>query len=41
MDNCDARRTFGWRVEVSVEKLLSEIAGHAESNPDWLEKSGL
>lgn len=41
MDNCDARRTFGWRVEVSVDKLLSEIAGHAESNPDWLEKSGL
>ena len=41
MDNCDAQRSFGWRVEISLEKLLSEIAGHAERNPDWLEKSGL
>jgi CDP-paratose 2-epimerase len=41
MDNCDAQRTFGWRVEVSVETLLSEIAEHAERNPDWLEKSSL
>jgi hypothetical protein len=28
-------------VEVSLEKLLTEIAGHAERNPDWLETSGL
>jgi CDP-paratose 2-epimerase len=41
MDNCDSQRTFGWRVEVSVDTLLSEIAEHAERNPDWLEKSGL
>ncbi len=41
MDNCDAQRTFGWRVEVSIDTLLSEIAEHAERNPDWLEKSGL
>ena len=41
MDNCDAQRTFGWRLEVSLDSLLSEIAGHAERNPDWLEKSGL
>lgn len=41
MDNCDAQRTFGWRVEVSVDTLLSEIGEHAERNPDWLEKSGL
>ena len=41
MDNCDAQRTFGWRVEVPIDTLLSEIADHAERNPDWLEKSGL
>jgi CDP-paratose 2-epimerase len=41
MDNCDAQRSFGWRVNVSLEKLLTEIAGHAEGHPDWLEISGL
>ena len=41
MDNCDAQRTFGWRLEVSLDAILAEIAGHAERNPDWLEKSGL
>jgi len=41
MDNCDAQRSFGWRVEVSLEKILTEIAGHAERHPDWLEISGL
>lgn len=41
MDSCDAQRAFGWRLEVSIDALLGEIAGHAERNPDWLEKSGL
>lgn len=41
MDNCDALRSFGWRVEVSTATLLDEIAEHARRNPDWLEKSGL
>jgi len=41
MDNCDAQRAFGWRVEISLEALLSEIASHAERHPDWLETSGL
>jgi CDP-paratose 2-epimerase len=41
MDNCDAQRAFGWRVEVPIESLLNDIAQHAERNPDWLEKSGL
>jgi CDP-paratose 2-epimerase len=41
MDNCNAQKTFGWRVEVQLQALLSEIAEHAERNPDWLEKSGL
>ena len=41
MDNCDAQRTFGWRVETSIDTLLGEIADHAGRNPDWLETSGL
>ncbi len=41
MDNCDARRTFGWHLEASLPSILEEIAQHAEANPDWLEKSGL
>jgi CDP-paratose 2-epimerase len=41
MDNCDAQRTFRWQPEIPIETLLAEIAGHAELNPDWLEKSGL
>jgi CDP-paratose 2-epimerase len=41
MDSCDAQRAFGWRVETSMDTLLSEIASHAEQNPDWLGKSGL
>jgi CDP-paratose 2-epimerase len=41
MDNSDAQRDFGWRVEIPIENILSQIARHAECNPDWLERSGL
>ena len=41
MDACDAQRSFGWTPEVSLEALLTEIAEHAERNPDWLGTSGL
>lgn len=41
MDNGDAQRDFGWRVETPIEEILRQIAGHAEQNPDWLERSGL
>lgn len=41
LDSHDAERDFDWRVETSLEDLLSEIAFHAESNPDWLALSGL
>jgi len=41
MDSSDAERDFGWRVGSSLEQILDEIAQHAESHPDWLEKSGL
>jgi CDP-paratose 2-epimerase len=41
MDNHDAEVDFDWRAEVSIENLLTQIACHAEQNPDWLERSGL
>ena len=41
MDNCDARKSFGWNLKIPLASILEEIAQHAESNPDWLEKSGL
>ncbi len=41
MDNHDAESDFGWHPEISLESLLGQIADHAQSNPDWLERSGL
>jgi CDP-paratose 2-epimerase len=41
MDSSDAERDFGWRVGFPLEQILDEIAQHAESHPDWLERSGL
>ena len=42
MDHGDAQqRDFSWRVEISIEEILHEIACHAEQNPEWLERSGL
>jgi CDP-paratose 2-epimerase len=39
MDSSDAKRDFGWCVESPLENILAEIAQHAESHPDWLERS--
>lgn len=41
MDNSEAERDFGWRVEIPIEDILDQIASHAEKNPDWLDTSGL
>jgi CDP-paratose 2-epimerase len=41
MDNHEAETDFGWRPEIPMQSLLSQIACHAERNPDWLERSGL
>jgi CDP-paratose 2-epimerase len=40
MDSSDAQRDFGWRIELTLENVLEEIAQHAESHRDWLELSG-
>ncbi|MGA2216070.1 MAG: NAD-dependent epimerase/dehydratase family protein [Bryobacteraceae bacterium] len=39
MDSSDAERDFVWRVEMPMERVLEEIAQHAERHPDWLEIS--
>jgi CDP-paratose 2-epimerase len=39
MDSSDAERDFGWRIEIPMERVFDEIAQHAESHPDWLERS--
>jgi len=41
MDNGEAAKDFGWRLGVALPEILEEIASHAQSNPDWLERSGL
>jgi CDP-paratose 2-epimerase len=41
MDNSAAQLDFGWSPHISLGETLSEIAGHAEGHPDWLERSGL
>jgi CDP-paratose 2-epimerase len=41
MDNSRAASDFGWSPALSAEKILSEIACHAEEHPDWLEIAGL
>jgi CDP-paratose 2-epimerase len=40
MDNRDANSDFAWQPEVTMEEILAQIAGHAEQNRDWLERSG-
>ncbi len=41
MDSGAAIRDFDWRIETEMESVLREIADHAETNPDWLQRSGL
>lgn len=41
MDNSDVARDFGWSIQMPLPELLEDIAHHAESNSDWLERSGL
>jgi CDP-paratose 2-epimerase len=41
MDNREVERDFHWSPATAMPALLEEIARHAESNPDWLQRSGL
>lgn len=40
MDSSKARETWDWQPQTSLNEILTEIALHAEQNPNWLELSG-
>jgi CDP-paratose 2-epimerase len=39
MDNTEASKDFGWRIEMPIVAILEDIARHAEQHPEWLEVS--
>jgi CDP-paratose 2-epimerase len=40
MDSTRARRNFDWEPEMTLPKILDEIAAHVEAHPDWLSLAG-
>lgn len=40
MDSSLAKKMWGWEPQISLQQILTEIAEHAEKNPDWLKISG-
>ena len=40
MDYSVARQIWDWQPQTSLQQILTEIAEHAERNPDWLQISG-
>jgi CDP-paratose 2-epimerase len=36
LDSARAQRTFNWEIEMTLPRILDEIAGHARLHPDWL-----
>jgi len=40
LDSARARTVWNWRPRRPLFSILSEIADHAEQNPDWLELTG-
>jgi CDP-paratose 2-epimerase len=41
LDPSKATSTTKWKPQISLEKILDEIADHAVANPDWLTRCGL
>jgi CDP-paratose 2-epimerase len=39
LDSSLAEKAWGWSPKIPLEKILDEIARHAEQHPDWLEIS--
>jgi CDP-paratose 2-epimerase len=37
LDSSRAAQVWGWKPQTSLEAIWTEIAQHAEQNPDWLE----
>jgi CDP-paratose 2-epimerase len=40
MNSSRATSRWGWQPTIGLEEILTEIAEHAEENPDWLQRSG-
>ena len=38
LDSALAAAAWNWKPEIPLEKILGEIAAHAEANPGWLER---
>lgn len=41
LDSSKATSATSWKPQISIEKILDEIAGHAVANPDWLRRCGI
>jgi CDP-paratose 2-epimerase len=39
MDAAHCRESFGWVPEIQLDKILTQLATHAEQNSDWMEIS--
>jgi CDP-paratose 2-epimerase len=39
MDSTRARQLFSWSPRKPLRQILTEIAAHAEANPDWLDRT--
>ena len=40
MDSTRARRAFHWAPEMTLPKILDEIAAHVAAHPEWLSAYG-
>jgi CDP-paratose 2-epimerase len=40
MDSTRTRQMFGWKIEMTLPKILDEIAAHTKLHPDWLNMAG-
>jgi CDP-paratose 2-epimerase len=41
LDSSTASSSTTWKRQVSLDKILEEIAEHATANPDWLTRCGI
>ena len=41
LDSGRAMSTTRWKSQITLERILEEIADHAVANPDWLTRCGI
>jgi CDP-paratose 2-epimerase len=41
LDSKKAMSTTSWKPQISLERILEDIADHAVANPDWLRRCGI